>query len=251
MTYYIESLCHQGNYRKNNEDALSYGMDEASGCFWMLVADGMGGHNAGEVASNMLVSKVEKQWQALHESTSQNMVNFDWSNWIATQLNDANLDILQAATNDEQLKGMGTTGVLMVVCDNTCYIGWVGDTRAYFLHKNTLKQVTTDHTMIQVLLKKGAITALEAKNANTNNLLSQAIGVTQKIDVDTLSFNIEENDVIMLSTDGLHDYLSDEEISQYLSDFSEERAICDDMVERALSQSSKDNLTLGVLKLLA
>jgi protein phosphatase len=105
--------------------------------------------------------------------------------------------------------------------------------------------------MIQVLLKKGSITELEAKNANTNNLLSQAIGVTQKIDVDTLSFDIEENDVIMLSTDGLHDYISEEDIRKYLSSFSETQPICNDMVEQALSQSSKDNLTLGVLKLLA
>jgi protein phosphatase len=251
MTYYIESLCHQGNYRKNNEDALNYGIDEASGCFWMLVADGMGGHSAGEIASNMLISSIEKQWLILHKSTSQNMAKFDWPQWISSQINTANQEIVKAGTNDPKLKGMGTTGVLMVVCDNTCYIGWVGDTRAYFLRQDDLKQITTDHTMIQVLLKKGAITELEAKNANTNNLLSQAIGVTQKIDVDTLSFDIEENDVIMLSTDGLHDYISEEDIRKYLSSFSETQPICNDMVEQALSQSSKDNLTLGVLKLLA
>ena len=250
MTYYIESLSHQGNFRKNNEDAISYGINASSGACWMLVADGMGGHNAGEVASNMLIEHVEQQWDLLHKQTDKGLLQkTDWPYWITTQLNQANSHILTAATENISQQGMGTTGVLMVICNHCCYIGWVGDSRAYLQSDEKLKQVTTDHTMIQVLLKKGAITELEAKNANTKNLLSQAIGVAENIEVDTVSFDVKKDDVIMLSTDGLHDFMSEPDIKHYLSTFSEQNAICELMVEQSLTLLSKDNLTLGVIKL--
>ena len=103
--------------------------------------------------------------------------------------------------------------------------------------------------MLQELVNKGAISAETAKNANTKNLLSQAIGVREKISVDTATIAIESGDTIMLSTDGLHDYLTEQEINHYLSQFSTERDVCDDMVNQALAQNSRDNLTVGLINL--
>jgi protein phosphatase len=137
----------------------------------------------------------------------------------------------------------------MVIENNKCHLGWVGDSRAYTLKNKNLVQETIDHTMLQELVNKGAISAETAKSAKTKNLLSQAIGVREKISVDTATIAIESGDTIMLSTDGLHDYLTDREINHYLSEFSTEKNVCDDMVEQAIAQNSRDNLTVGLIYL--
>jgi protein phosphatase len=244
MNYHIKSLCHQGSIRDNNEDAISYAVHKELDVVWMLIADGMGGHNAGEVASAMLVDQIKDAWGKVSITKQAS-----WLTWITEQLNTANLSILEQAKNTVGQQGMGTTGVLMVIENNKCHIGWVGDSRAYTLKNKNLVQETIDHTMLQELVNKGAISAETAKNANTKNLLSQAIGVREKISVDTATIAIESGDTIMLSTDGLHDYLTEQEINHYLSQFSTERDVCDDMVNQALAQNSRDNLTVGLINL--
>ncbi|PKH86697.1 PP2C family protein-serine/threonine phosphatase [Colwellia sp. Bg11-28] len=244
MNYHIKSLCHQGSIRDNNEDAISYGIHKELDVVWMLIADGMGGHNAGEIASAMLVDHIKYAWGKVSITKQAN-----WLTWITEQLNAANLSIFEQAKNTVGQQGMGTTGVLMVIENNKCHLGWVGDSRAYTLKNKNLVQETIDHTMLQELVNKGAISAETAKSAKTKNLLSQAIGVREKISVDTATIAIESGDTIMLSTDGLHDYLTDREIYHYLSEFSTEKNVCDDMVEQAIVQNSRDNLTVGLIYL--
>lgn len=242
MNYQIKSQCHQGAIRENNEDAIHYAINEVHGTSWMIVADGMGGHKAGEVASNMLIEHLKHAWQALTHTSSPN-----WKDWIVEQFNIANMKILQAAQNNTEQQGMGTTGVL-VICDNKeCHIGWVGDSRAYSQKDSQLKQETVDHTMLQELVNKGAISEETARNANTKNLLSQAIGVREKISVDTISLSINNGDTIMLSTDGLHDYLSEHDLNRFLSQSKTNESVCDDMIEQAILNNSRDNLTVGII----
>ena len=242
MNFHIKSLCHQGAIRENNEDAISYAVHKELDVMWMLIADGMGGHNAGEVASSMLVDQIKYAWGKVSITKQAS-----WLTWITEQLNTANLSILKQAKNTEGQQGMGTTGVLIVIENNKCHLGWVGDSRAYTLKNKNLVQETIDHTMLQELVNKGAISAETAKNANTKNLLSQAIGVREKISVDTATIAIENGDTIMLSTDGLHDYLTEQEINHYLSEFSSKKDVCDDMVNQAIAQNSRDNLTVGLI----
>lgn len=244
MNYHIKSLCHQGSIRDNNEDAISYGIHKELDVVWMLIADGMGGHNAGEIASAMLVDHIKYAWGKVSITNQAN-----WLTWITEQLNAANLSILKQAKNTMGQQGMGTTGVLMVIENNKCHLGWVGDSRAYTLKDKNLVQETIDHTMLQELVNKGAISAETAKSAKTKNLLSQAIGVREKIVVDTVTIAIDSGDTIMLSTDGLHDYLTNREINHYLSEFSTEKNVCDDMVEQAIAKNSRDNLTVGLIHL--
>lgn len=244
MNYHIKSLCHQGAIRDNNEDAISYGINAELGITWMLVADGMGGHNAGEVASTMLVDHIKAAWHQISASQQTH-----WQTWITKQLNDANMAILQQAKSTATQQGMGTTGVLMVIDKGECHIGWVGDSRAYTLKGNNLVQETVDHTMIQELVNKGVISAVTAQKSNTKNMLSQAIGVREKIAVETTTIAINNGDTIMLSSDGLHDYLTEQEISQYLSDFSAGENVCNKMITQAIAQNSRDNLTVGLINL--
>ena len=195
MNYHIKSLCHQGSIRDNNEDAISYAVHKELDVVWMLIADGMGGHNAGEVASAMLVDQIKDAWGKVSITKQAS-----WLTWITEQLNTANLSILEQAKNTVGQQGMGTTGVLMVIENNKCHIGWVGDSRAYTLKNKNLVQETIDHTMLQELVNKGAISAETAKNANTKNLLSQAIGVREKISVDTATIAIESGDCLLYTS---------------------------------------------------
>lgn len=242
MKYHIKSLCHQGAIRENNEDAILFGEHQELGISWMIVADGMGGHNAGEVASNMLTNHIKQTLDQIPSAES-----IDWQQWIIAAINDANIKILNAAQNNPEQKGMGTTGVLLICDHNTCHIGWIGDSRAYSQKNKQLKQETLDHTMLQELVNKGAISEETARNSNTKNLLSQAIGVREKISVDTVSLSINNGDTIMLSTDGLHDYLSEQDISRYLSLSNSCESVCDDMIEQAIVNNSRDNLTVGII----
>ncbi len=244
MNYHIKSLCHQGAIRDNNEDAISYGVHEGLGVAWMLIADGMGGHNAGEVASKMLVDHIKDEWEKVSISNQAN-----WPAWISEQLNAANSNILKQAKDNVGQQGMGTTGVLIVIENKKCHLGWVGDSRAYTLKNKHLAQETVDHTMIQELVNKGAISAETAKNSNTKNLLSQAIGVRESISVDTATIAINSGDTLMLSTDGLHDYITEQEISYFLSVYASGKDVCHDMIYRAMAKNSRDNLTVGLINL--
>ncbi|TYK66379.1 PP2C family protein-serine/threonine phosphatase [Colwellia echini] len=244
MNNHIKSLCHQGVIRDNNEDAIKYGFHEPLGFTWMIIADGMGGHNAGEIASALLVNHICNAVQQLGSVKPTN-----WQDWIVTQLNTANLAILTSAQKNSAQQGMGTTGVLVILENEKCHIGWVGDSRAYSLKDNILIQETIDHTMLQELVNKGAISAETAKHSNTKNLLSQAIGVRDKISVDTKSITINNGDIIMLSTDGLHDYLSEQTISTYLSEYSTNNSLCSDMINKAIANNSRDNLTVGLINI--
>ena len=137
-----------------------------------------------------------------------------------------------------------------------CSIGWVGDSRAYLLRDNQLILQTEDHTMIQYLLNKGAITVNEAEKSNTKNLLSRAIGSKQNVEVDTISYNSANGDTVMLSTDGLYDYLTKAEITEHMGEFSSlsyinvphdaGMSLCKKMTEQAIMQLSRDKLTGGV-----
>jgi protein phosphatase len=244
MNYHIKSLCHQGAIRDNNEDAISFGVHQELDVVWMLIADGMGGHNAGEVASSMLVEHIKNAWRQVSITNQAN-----WLTWITEQLNTANLNILKQARNTISQQGMGTTGVLMVIENNKCHLGWVGDSRAYTLKGKVLMQETVDHTMLQELIDKGAISTETARNSKTKNLLSQAIGVREKISVDTVTVEVGSGDTIMLSTDGLHDYLTEQEINHYLSEFSPSKNVCHDMISQAMAKNSRDNLTVGLINL--
>jgi|GEM_PF-494765 len=255
MNYQVSTLCEQGNFRSNNEDAICYGFHEKLNVFWMIVADGMGGHLSGEVASGLLIDYIKQKISRL-----ETLPESGWCDWIAKQMTVANSIIFDRAQNQTQCQGMGTTGVLTVFDKQQCSIGWVGDSRAYLLRNHQLSLQTEDHTMIQYLLNKGAITANEAEKSNTKNLLSRAIGSKQDVEVDTISYDVVNGDTIMLSTDGLHDYLTKADISTHMADFlslsntstfseADGISICKKMIEQAIMQLSKDNVTLGLISI--
>ena len=245
MSFKFQSICDQGAVRPNNEDAIKFGLADNNKLAWMIIADGMGGHLAGEVASQIVVDEIENAIKKVIEFEKN-----DWLCWIEIELNRANNKIFFEAQNNSQQKGMGTTAVLAIIYCQQCYIGWVGDSRCYLYRhegteENQLTQLTVDHTMVQALLDKGAITEKETEKSNNKNILSKAIGIKKGVEVDTKQVSIHTRDIFLLSTDGLHDSLTHESLESVIKQISEGLEIGNDLVKKAVEQGSKDNITFG------
>jgi len=243
MKVLFQTICDQGAVRPNNEDAIKHGFCNDKNIAWMVIADGMGGHNAGEVASSLVVDEIELAINALETSDST-----DWLCWMEIEINRANNKIFNQAKNNPQQTGMGTTAVIAIVDRGTCYIGWVGDSRAYCYHsgdENALAQLTQDHTMIQALLDKGAITKKEALRSNNKNMLSRAVGIKKGVEVETLSLPVVTHDIILLSTDGLHDSLEHLSLEKSIGLIGRGEQVAQNLVDEAVYNGSKDNITFG------
>jgi len=247
MRYQFQSLFDQGAVRPNNEDAIQYGTADDANLAWIVIADGMGGHLAGEVASKLLTDEIEFAINQI-----ERFDDIDWLCWIEIALNRANNKIFIESKNDPEKKGMGTTAVVAIIIKNRCYIGWVGDSRCYIYSNSEsslpkLAQLSVDHTMVQVLLDKGAITEKEAAEANNKNMLSKAIGIKKGIDVDTKQVTVQEGDILLLSTDGLHDSLSPESLADSVKKIALGKNIENELLEKAIQGGSKDNITFASL----
>lgn len=246
QNYFFQSICDQGAIRPNNEDAIEFGTNLGGEMAWMVIADGMGGHKAGEIASNLLINELKLAFNNLNEQNFP--ADDDWKCWIDIELNRANNKIFAQASASLEQTGMGTTAVVAVIFNNQCVIGWVGDSRAYLYRDSApsqLTQMTQDHTMIQLLLDKGAISHKEALESNTKNMLSKAIGVKKGVEVDTLSLSIQSQDIILLSTDGLHDSLEHLSFQETTSLILQGEKVGQILVAEAIKKGSKDNITFG------
>jgi len=245
MSYLFQSICDQGAVRPNNEDAIKFGTADDGKLAWMVIADGMGGHLAGEVASALLVDEIENAINNVN-----NFAEVDWLCWIEIELNRANNKIFYQGKRHEDQKGMGTTSVLTIIYQKQCYIGWVGDSRCYLYREDknqpsNLTQLTIDHTMIQALLDKGAITQEEADTSNAKNTLSKAMGVRKGIDVDTKQVTIHNHDILLLSTDGLHDSLPHDVFEALAKKIPQGKNIGKELVKGSVENNSRDNITFG------
>ena len=244
MKYSVQVLCEQGPVRPNNEDAVRYGVSPELGILWVAMADGMGGHNAGEVASEMLVDQMQAALHVLSSSPEQG-----WGDWLVRQLGEANAAIFSDGETHSERAGMGTTGVVMIVERRRMTVAWVGDSRAYVFRDYQLCQLTQDHSMLQYLLDKGAISKKQAASSDSKHLLSRAVGIKAKVEVDQFSQSVQRGDVLMLSTDGLHDRLSEKEIAGYLEKFGAGEQIAGDLINQAIAQGSRDNLTVALIRI--
>ncbi len=230
------SLTHTGNVRSNNEDAL---YREPTLGLW-IVADGMGGHEAGEVASEITVQTIS---DAIKHGATQ-----------IEAIQKAHRAILDGCEKGLGAQGMGSTVVSLHTDDSHYQIAWVGDSRAYLwtptsARKGTLKQLTTDHSYVQMLVQAGAITAEEANHHPDKNVITQCLGSLDLADVkvDTIDGEWQEGQWIILCSDGLTDELEDEQISAILSNSSDIDSATNALLREALSSGGRDNTTVAVI----
>lgn len=236
-TYYGTN---NGRVRNNNEDNLI--VNESDNYLLCVVADGMGGHNAGEVASKIAVDSINEYFIAELDKGQIKIPRF-----IIESINFANKVIYDQASSKDEFSGMGTT-VTMVVIDkneNIAYIGNVGDSRTYQINKNYIKQVTDDHTFVQELVKKGEITDKEAKRHCDRNVITRAVGSEKNIITDIFEIELKHDDKLLLCSDGLTSHLNDEEILSIVEKYNEDSI--EHLINSANENGGTDNITVIII----
>lgn len=232
-----------GNIRTNNEDTgMFYKVADEQVIrekgYLLLVADGMGGHNAGEVASSMAGEIISRGYfnQKSNGSVERNLEKV----FIL-----ANKNIFDKASADNAFSGMGTTCTALVLIGQTVYYAHVGDSRAYMQKGDVIIQITQDHTYVQELVNKGDITAQEAAVHPKRNILTNAMGTKPDMRVDTGKFSLafENNDKLLICSDGLYDYLNDNELKEILKK-QEPKAAATTMINLAKERGGHDNITV-------
>jgi protein phosphatase len=205
--------------------------------YLLIVADGMGGHQAGEVASRMAADIISREYF--------NQKNNDVEKNLQKVLALANKNIFEKASSQSEFKGMGTTCTVLVVIDQTVYFAQVGDSRAYIQKGDSIMQITQDHTYVQELVNSGEITAEEAAIHPKRNILTNAMGTKPELRIDTGKgqFVFENNDRLLLCSDGLYDYLSDKELNEILKNNRLKNA-AEYMVQLAKERGGHDNITV-------
>jgi len=236
MTFYAKT--HKGNVRKHNEDAV-YIPEKGDGCFAVL-ADGMGGHKAGDVASSLVVSAVVSR---LNEADAASITEND----IRDALIRANTLVWNESCENVNRHGMGSTATVAAFANGCCYIGQVGDSRAYLFRDGKLFQITKDHSYVQVLVDKGLIKKDEAASHPKRNMITRAVGTERSIDVDTFVVELKKDDVIMLCSDGLSSAVSDGEIAAILSEGLS--GASEKLIQAAMDNGGTDNISVIIAEM--
>lgn len=221
-----------GRVRNMNQDAYLVA-DPLYG-----IADGMGGHAAGDVAAETAVSTVKTMF---HEQPPQKAED------LAAYLEKANANVHRKATEDAQLQGMGTTFTLIHIDADTANLAHVGDSRAYLYRGGRLKQITKDHTLVQRMVDEGRISAAEAPHHPQRNVISRALGIDEDVAVDTSSLALERGDRLLICSDGLTSMLSDEQIASMMAADIPAQEVADRLVTAANEAGGEDNITVVVL----
>jgi len=232
-----------GRKRKHNED--SFLQDDALGLY--IVADGMGGHAAGEVASAQAVKSIReallegKPVLEAFRGTPTIEAREHVAQLMEKAVHKACADIHAIASSDTNKRGMGTTVVALLCIGKKAVIGHVGDSRVYLFRNGRAHQLTEDHTIIQEQLKRGLITREQIATAENKNVITRAVGIQPSVAVDTLVTDLIPGDLYLLCSDGLHGYLADDELPAL---FSQEKAtLAEHLVDLANQRGGKDNIT--------
>lgn len=241
----IAGLTDQGLVREHNEDSIA--SDHALGL--VVLADGMGGHKGGEVASaiavDTVISTLKKTLPGIIHGQTDERTGYSLESMaIEAAIKQANLAIYQASRSNAQYEGMGTTIVVLLFYDNRVTIAHVGDSRLYRLRESKLEQLTRDHTLLQELVDRGLYTLAEAKQSLNKNLVTRAVGVNATVEVDLLEDFAVPQDIYLLCSDGLTDMINDDLIEDSIVNYRNNlnRAAAE-LISQAKSHGGKDNIS--------
>jgi protein phosphatase len=229
-----------GKKRETNQDAFDTGYFD-DGTVWAVVCDGMGGVSGGQIASALCIDKVVN---ALKRSYRENMTVSNVRNMLVSSVNAANSYVFDESVKDRALKGMGTTIVAVVIVNGIAVIAHVGDSRAYLIN-DTIKQITKDHSYVQLLVDNGKITPEEAETHPDKNIITRAIGIEGFVDVEVDMVDVNATDKILLCTDGLNGYVKDEDILKIIKKYGDSST--EKLVETANRNGGHDNITVVLI----
>lgn len=229
-----QGFTHLGK-RGNNEDYFI--VDLSHNLF--IIADGMGGHNAGEVASTLAANTVKEF-----------IVNADLEHPLQTiekAVQAANYKVYAQASLGTAREGMGTTLVVVWVVGAIAYIAHVGDSRAYLIRGGAIERITLDHSLVQAMIENGGLSEAEAQHHPKRNILTRAIGMESSVEVDVKTVILRKNDILLLCTDGLSGILGDMEILHLIESSTSENEASRQLVNTVVEKGGQDNITAVVV----
>lgn len=240
MIYKFCSKTDSGRARENNEDAVAF--DEATGL--AVLADGMGGYNAGEVASGMATELIMGEMKRWLSEVGSRVNARDIRRAIEICVDNANRSIFNAAAGNSQYAGMGTTLVAGVFHEARLLVGHIGDSRCYRLRAGELSQITKDHSLLQEQIDAGLITPQQAATSANKNLVTRALGVEDEAMLELNEYAVESDDLYLMCSDGLSDMVPDEGIATILRTTDALAQKADQLVALANANGGRDNITV-------
>lgn len=236
-------LTDRGQVRKHNEDAggLYYNADHQ---VLAVIADGMGGHQAGDVASQLANDLIKEKWQQLSLLKSQK----EAEEWLSLCIGEINKSIYDHSLRNKECEGMGTTIVLSICSQKFLTVAHVGDSRGYLLHNNSFKQITEDHSLVNELVRSGQISQKDAEQHPRKNIIIKAMGTEADVQEDILSVEWKEGDRLLLCSDGLSDKLNEQELAAFLQNNEGLKESGQEMIRLANERGGEDNISLILLE---
>jgi PPM family protein phosphatase len=254
LDYHTGRRTHSGLVRSINEDSLmgftlshvQQGISKPVGLF--AVADGMGGHDTGELASSLSIQAlIQKAFSEL--ASLQNLTSEEFTSWLMQAVQAANLKVYEARQNAGS--DMGSTLVCVLILGYHAYVAHIGDSRVYLLRDGSIQQLTVDHSLVQHLVNIGQISAEDVRNHPQRNVIYRSLGDKPNVEVDIYSQNLLPEDRLLLCSDGLTGMLDDQTIHKIIQEASSPQTACDQLVEAANQNGGSDNITAIVVEVIS
>jgi serine/threonine protein phosphatase PrpC len=241
----IATATHPGMVRSHNEDSIA--ADATAGI--AVLADGMGGYNAGEVASGIAVAMISAELKKALASRGEGFDITAAEQMVGEQAVRANNAIFQASQNQAQYAGMGTTLVIGVFHDNQLTVAHIGDSRLYRLRGETFEQITRDHSLLQEQIDSGLLTREQARHSQNKNLVTRAVGIDAEVLPEIHDYDVLSGDIYLLCSDGLNDMVEDDEIGMTLGMLSANLELCaEQLIQMANDNGGRDNVSVILVK---
>lgn len=233
-----------GAVRTSNQDSCECGLF-SPGSAWAIVCDGMGGANGGNVASAIAVETIRDH---ILSGFDENMSKPNIKNLMINAINLANDAVHSTALERPELRGMGTTVVLLIATKGTLHVAHIGDSRAYLHHNGALTQITMDHSYVQDLVNFGQITQAEARFHPQRNIITRVVGVHEQVRCDYASWDFAPGDLALACSDGLSNYMDEEVLEEFMEKYGQEGdTLTKELVEFAVRSGGSDNITAAVI----
>ncbi len=243
----VATATHSGMVRSHNEDSIAADAEDGLA----VLADGMGGYNAGEVASGIAVELIRTEMKkALSGKKPEELNGVNAEQLITEHSTRANAAIYHASQSQPQYSGMGTTLVVALWHDNQISVGHIGDSRLYRLRGGALEQVTRDHSLLQEQIDSGMITKEQARHSQNKNLVTRAVGIDPEVETEVHSYPVQAGDIYLLCSDGLNDMVTDEDIQTTLSSLQANLPLAaQQLVQQACDNGGRDNVSVILVRI--
>lgn len=233
----------KGKVRLHNEDAGGIFMNK-DGYRLAIVADGMGGHRAGDVASEMTLAHLKKEWEVSQTISTAG----EAENWLKEQITKVNSLLLDHAMSHPECDGMGTTIVASITTDRFATVAHIGDSRCYLLNESGFKQITEDHSLVNELVRSGQISKEDAEHHPRKNVLLRALGTEKVVEMDLKTIIFEAGDILLLCSDGLSNKVSEAEMAEILMNEDPIEQKTGTFISLANENGGEDNITLAIVE---